>query len=230
MTGMTNMPSASAELTADHLRKLWKLRRDTYAQAHLYEDVRIRVHRSLTWLAVAEARSGNEADTKLVELWCAAGALFSRWSALVGAPLPEREALGSFARQVMQWDRDGIMPKILDELRPSAAAMWSDPYLTRSLGMTAVGADAAKTTPLPTELPTEHGALFRGMLERIGLTVMQLSIGAATYGGNQNRVAVDRSVVALGALVPAFLHVITEHGYVDDWGPLCSPPRDEAPL
>ncbi len=215
-------PTALAPLRAEVLRSLWKLRRDSYAQAHLYEDARIRVHRSLTWLAVSESRSVSEQDTKLIELWASAGALFGRWSALLGAPLAEREATASFARQVIQWDRDGIMPKVLAGLRAAASMMWNDPYLTQALGMATTHTDVKRQA----EMPSDDAGFLAGLLERIGLTVHQLTLGAASYGGNQNRVAVDRSVVALCELVPAFLHVITEHGYVDDWGSLCSPPRE----
>ncbi len=196
-------------MTAELLRKLWKLRRDTYAQAHLYKDVRIRVHRSLTWLSVAEGREASQSDTKLIELWAATGALFARWSALLASPLAERESVGSFARQMLEWDRDGILPIAFETLRPSVAAMWIDPYLARASAM-----------------PIDPTAFLSELLERVGLTVQQLALGASTYGGNQNRTAVDRSVLALSLLVPSFLHVMTEHGYVDDWGPICSPPRE----
>lgn len=219
-------PTALMPLRAEVLRSLWKLRRDSYAQAQLYEDARIRVHRSLTWLAVSESRSQAEHDTKLIELWASAGALFGRWSALLGAPLAEREATASFARQVMQWDRDGIMPKVLNSLRTTAPMMWNDPYLTQALDFTQ-GMVASTAAPhCKPEIPKDDAGFLAGILERIGLTVHQLTLGAASYGGNQNRTAVERSLIALSELVPAFLHVITEHGYVDDWGPLCSPPRE----
>jgi len=214
------LPTALTPLRAEVLRSLWKQRRDSYAQAHLYEDARIRVHRSLTWLTMAESRGAHEHDTKLIELWAATGSLFGRWSALLAAPLNEREATASFARQIMQWDRDGIMPSVLANLRQSAETMWSDPYLNHAMGMS-----TAKAAPHSTTIPDDDAGFLAGLLERIGLTVHQLTLGAATYGGSQNRIAVDRSLIALVQLVPAFLLVITEHGYVDDWGSLCSPPR-----
>ncbi|MSR70197.1 MAG: hypothetical protein EXS17_07620 [Phycisphaerales bacterium] len=220
-TPMALFDFTAAPLSADILRRQWKLRRDSYAQAHLYSDVRIRVHRALTWLAVAQGRPATEADTACIELWCAAGSLFARWSAALGAPLPQREATASFARQIIHWDRDGIMPAVLDSIRGHASAMWSDPYLTETLGL-AIG---AVPSPAAAIAPSDPTQLLIGILQRTGLTVRQLTLGCATYGGGQNRNAVDRGVIALNALVPAFLHVITEHGYVDEWGALCSPPH-----
>ncbi|MSR28993.1 MAG: hypothetical protein EXS03_05385 [Phycisphaerales bacterium] len=211
-------------LTAQVLRGLWKERRDSYAQAHLYEEVRIRIHRALTWLAVAESRPQTETDTRLIELWAAASALFARWSAVAQQPLAERESTASFARQVLQWDRDGILPGVIAQLREGACAMWADVYLTRAQGMSIVAGEQSSRDP---EVPAEDGAFLAGILERIGLTVRQLTLGAAAYGGSQNRAAVARSIDALTLVIPAVIQVITEHGYVDDWGALCSPPRTQ---
>lgn len=215
------LPTALKPMSADVLRRLWKQRRDTYAEAHLYEEARIRVHRCLTWLAIAQERSPQQHDTQLLELWSSAGALFSRWSALLGAPLPTREATASFARQILGWDRDGTLAQALGRLRhdsTSATSFWTDPYLSR---LPRDGEGNAKSA----EVPAGDGEFLAGLLDRIGLTVSQLSTGSTTYGGSQNRVAVDRSVEALSQLVPAFVQVMTEHGYIDDWGALCSPPR-----
>lgn len=217
----TSFDPIAAPRSADILRRQWKLRRDSYAQAHLYGDVRIRVHRALTWLAVAQGRPVAQADTACIELWCASGSLFARWSAALGAPLPQREATASFARQIIHWDRDGIMPAVLDSIRVHAAAMWSDPYLTGARGIAAGANSTADATPVPSD-PTE---LLIGILERTGFTARQLTLGCATYGSEQNRNAVECGVSALHALVPAFLNVITEHGYIDEWGALCAPPR-----
>ncbi|MSR45102.1 MAG: hypothetical protein EXS15_07100 [Phycisphaerales bacterium] len=208
--------------SADLLRRQWKLRRDSYAQAHLYHDVRIRVHRSLTWLATSESRRTEESDTKLIELWAAAGGLFARWSEALGAPLGDRESTASFSRQILHWDRDGIMPAMLDGMRASAMFMWSDPYLSKAMGSRAESGSVGASEALPADLT----ALLAGILERVAITVRQLTLGASAYGGSQNRDAVQRSVVALQMLVPAFIQIITDHGYVDDWGALCSPVRE----
>lgn len=213
------LPTALAPMGAEAIRALWKQRRDFYAQAHLYEDIRIRVHRALSWMAAAESRGQNERDTQLLEWWAAAGSLFARWSAVLHAPLPIREATDSFARQAIEWDRDGLLRALLPTLRDRAAPMWTDPYLAAALGMYAAS-DAENA------VPTDPTSFLAGSLWRSGLTAQQLTLGAATYGGAQNRIAVDRSAWLLQQLLPALLQVIIDHGYVDDWGPLCSPPRE----
>ncbi len=228
-------PTHLPQMTAALLRALWKERRDSYAEAHLYEDVRIRVHRSLTWMEKAESRGDADADTALIEWWAAASALFSRVSVVTQQPLADREASLSFSRQIIHWDRDGILAATLRTLAGEATAMWNDPYLTRAfgLGLKAVltseqagGSETRAPSAAPLAAPPADGALrLAGILERAGLTVRQLTLGAASYGGAQNREAVARSRRALAALLPALLQVITEHGYVDDWGTLCSAPR-----
>lgn len=212
------LPTALAPMGAEAIRALWKQRRDFYAQAHLYEDIRIRVHRALSWMAAAEQRGEAERDTQLLELWAAAGSLSARWSAVLRAPLPLREATGSFAKQALEWDRDGLLRALLPSLRQRAAPMWADPYLAATAGMSA-GVGAA------VDLPGDADAFLGGMLWRIGLTAQQLALGAATYGGGQNRLAVERSCWLLQQALPALLQVIIDHGYVDEWGALCSPPR-----
>ena len=212
------LPTQLPPMTAPLLRALWKERRDSYAQAHLYEDVRIRVHRSLTWMERAESRAGDEADTALIEWWAALSALFTRLSAVTGQPLAEREAAASFARQLFSWDRDGALGSVLARLQEHALLIWQDPYLTRALG-------AALSGSTVETLPTDPAVMLGGLLERVGLSVRQLTIGAAAYGGSQNRQSVERSTRVLAVFLPAALEVITEHGYIDDWGALCSPPR-----
>ena len=54
------------------LRKLWKPRRDAYSKAHLYEEVRVRIHRALTWLEFSERCDIREdLDAKLIAQWIA---------------------------------------------------------------------------------------------------------------------------------------------------------------
>ncbi len=212
------LPTQLPPMTAPLLRALWKERRDSYAQAHLYEDVRIRVHRSLTWMERAETRAANEADTALIEWWAALSALFTRLSTVTGQPLAEREAAASFARQLCSWDRDATLQSVLARLQDQTLPIWQDPYLTRALC-------AAPSRSVVEALPTDPALFLGGLLERVGLSVRQLAIGAAAYGGSQNRQSVERSIRVLSMFLPVALEVITEHGYIDDWGSLCSPPR-----
>ena len=48
--------------------------------------------------------------------------------------------------------------------------------------------------------------------------------GASTHDGKLNRTAVQHCSTMLGHLLPAFLLVLIDHGYEEDWGVLCYPP------
>lgn len=90
MTSGNRRPPATdswggAPLDIDRLRRLWKPRRDAYAKARLYETVRIRIHRALTWLEHAErCGSGRDLDARLVAQWVALNSLYGRWDSRAG--------------------------------------------------------------------------------------------------------------------------------------------------
>jgi hypothetical protein len=232
---MATTPDDAGLLGPDTLRRLWKPRRDAYAQAHLYGEVRVRVHRAFTWLASAENRGPAEADTRLMELWSAAGALFATWDAVAGVPVPIEESIPAFSSRLCAHDHDGMMAAACRSIGTHLCAMADDAYLGRLANARARSSGGTSAEPLLRadgaqmrewiDEPSAECAVAAAML-RVGLTVEQLAWGAATYGGRQNRHAVKRCGIVMRALVPAAIQVITEHGYTDDWGPLCSPPRE----
>lgn len=232
---MATTPDDAGLLGPDTLRRLWKPRRDAYAEAHLYGEVRVRVHRSFTWLASAENRGPAEADTRLMELWSASGALFATWDAAAGVPVPIEESIPAFVSRLAGHDHDGMLAAACRSVATHLCAMTDDAYLGRLAAARARSSEGTSAEPLLSatggtmrdwigEADAER-AMGAAML-RVGLTVEQLSWGSATYGGRQNRHAVKRCCIVMRALVPAAIQVITEHGYTDDWGPLCSPPRE----
>ncbi len=62
------------------------------------------------------------------------------------------------------------------------------------------------------------------LLERIHFPRCQLVHGASTHNSKLNRTAVKHCSTMLGHLLPAFLLVLIDHGYEEDWGRLCYPP------
>ena len=62
------------------------------------------------------------------------------------------------------------------------------------------------------------------LLERIHFLRCQLVHGASTHNSKLNRTAVEHCSTMLGHLLPAFLLVLIDHGYEEDWGRLCYPP------
>ena len=111
-----------APLDLDTIRRLWKPRRDSYADARLYEENRIRLHRAFSWLERAERCGEAQLDDRYLAQWAALMALASRWDEGRGAPVAERTALAAFVRQVFATDHDGVMPATLERERARAIA------------------------------------------------------------------------------------------------------------
>ena len=205
----------AAPLDLATLRSLWKPRRDSYANARLYEDNRIRIHRAFTWLERAGRCRDTELDDRVLAQWAGLSALFARWDAAKGQPMAERTALAAFARQVLATDADGIVAATLDRERALVASVFADRYLS------------AHFEPLDTRdllARGRHDKVLSALLERCALVHAQLAHGGATYASRANRTVLKRTAMALDAVATAAIQVVINHGYSDDWGPLCWPP------
>jgi hypothetical protein len=213
------MPTASASgapLDLRTLRRLWKPRRDSYSDALLYEENRIRIHRAFSWLEHAAECRADALEDRLLAQWAGIAALFSRWDAPRRRPVPERTALALFARQIAAHDQDGLLPQALLRHRVVVQGVFEDRYLARFF-------------PVQVDL----GALFERRrwervltlaLDRAALVHAQTAGGGATHGSRENRVALRRTTLLLDALAIVFVQIVINHGYSDEWGDLCWPP------
>lgn len=204
-----------APLDLDTIRRLWKPRRDSYADARLYEENRIRLHRAFSWLERAERCGEAQLDDRYLAQWAALMALASRWDEGRGAPVAERTALAAFVRQVSATDHDGIVPATLERERALVTSVFTDRYLARHF-------DAVDARALVDRRRFDRVAQM--MLERCALVHAQLAQGGSTYASRENRTVLKRSSMALDRFTLAALQVFINHGYADDWGGLCWPP------
>jgi hypothetical protein len=226
-----------APLDIARLRSLWKPRRDAYARAMLYEDVRIRIHRALTWLEFADrCDATKDLDARLVAQWIALNSLYGRWDPRAGSAMPDRESLRAFAEQALSHDQDGLIAAVLRGHAKLAVSLFEDRYLCRHFWEQPTSPsgrqrnrDAAWGAATAREQLREgrHAAVLDRVLDRIHFVRNQLVHGGSTYNGRLNRTAVRRASQMMEHLLACFLQVLMEHGYVDDWGPLCYPPIEE---
>ena len=205
----------AAPLDLSTLRSLWKPRRDSYANARLYEDNRIRIHRAFTWLERAARCREQELDDRVLAQWSGLAALFARWDERRGQPVPEQAALAAFVRQLAATDHDGILAATIDRERTLVSSMFADRYLARHF-------EAVD----PRELLARRrwDRVLAHLLERCALVHAQLAQGGATYGSRENRTVLKRTSMMLDAIALAAVQVVINHGYADDWGGLCWPP------
>ena len=205
----------AAPLDLATLRSMWKPRRDSYANAHLYEDNRIRIHRAFTWLERASRCREAELDDRVLAQWAGLSALFARWDSARGQPVPERQALAAWVRQLAATDHDGIVAATLERERALVAGVFADRYLARHFGPVDVREMLARR---------RWDRVLAGVLERCSLVHAQLAHGGATYGSRENRTVLKRVSMSLDMSALAAIQVVINHGYSDDWGPLCWPP------
>ncbi|MSR18483.1 MAG: hypothetical protein EXS00_04820 [Phycisphaerales bacterium] len=221
-------PGNERLMSAVQLRRMWKPRRDSYAAAHLYEDVRIRIHRCLTWLEAADMRGPAEIDTRLVEQWIALNALYGRWNPDRREPVPDRLSVETFIRLIRTHDADKVLGVMLREHKGLAMAIFGDRYLLRHFWESDGGAQPSTARLVATAQEwfraDRQAIILDKVLDRIYFVRCQVMHGGATYGGRLNRNAVKRTSMMLGHIVPTCLQIMMDHGYTDDWGELCYPP------
>lgn len=197
------------------LRRLWKPLRDSYANAHLYRDNRIRIHRAFSWMERAAALPDSALDERYLAQWAGFAALHSRWDAARGQPVGEPAAIAAFVRQLFATDHDGVMAGTVERERPLVTSMFTDRYLARHCEEVDAKALLERR---------RFDRIVRHVLERCALVHAQLARGGATYGSRENRTVLKRSSMVLEHLSVAAIQVVTNHGYADDWGDLCWPP------
>jgi hypothetical protein len=212
---MPRLPAAPP-LDLATLRALWKPRRDSYAHAHLYEENRIRIHRAFTWLEHAESCREGELDDRFLAQWSGLAALFARWDAAKGHPVPQKAALAAFIRQLVATDHDGLLAGALVRDRALVSGVFTDRYLQRFFP------DAVDVRGLYERRRWEK--LLSLVLERVAFVHAQVAGGGATHGSRENRTVLKRASMALDRVALAAIQVVIDHGYAEDWGDLCWPP------
>jgi len=220
-------PFFDAPITPRVLRGQWRPRRDAYAAAGLYEQVRIRIHRALTWLEASEARGASELDTQLIEQWVALNALYGRWDPQRREPVADGRALALFVDQLVASDEDGILAGFLHRQKDLVMQVFADRYVNRLFWDEPVDGqriDHAVFDARSLLAQGKHALVVSRLLARIHFVRCQLVHGGSSYGGRHNRRAVKRCSVLLRQFTMVALHVMMEHGYADDWGALCYPP------
>ncbi len=228
-----------APLSMTTLRKLWKPRRDAYSKAHLYEEVRVRIHRALTWLEFSERCDIREdLDAKLIAQWIAFAALISQWNKRTKSPEPDATATRLFIQQILQHDQDGLLQMVLETNDRAARSLFEDAYLAKhfqsreswnsSKPRHAGGKHfTTKSTMQNIVEQAQFQPWLEAVLERVLFIRNQLVHGGSTYNSRLNRVAVRRASSLLEHLTACFMQILMEHGYTDDWGDLCFSPLED---
>lgn len=238
--------------TVISIRSRWKPTKERLVQEGAHEGVRIRIHRACSWMQrveqleraeanarerVAEAADADRAahrlesshDEQLILRWIAFNSLYGRWDADKSYPQPDFESVRDFVTQLLALDHDERIGAVLDSERDLVMSIIEDGYVDKYFwkdpgedALRKAGRAIFKTQGWYVE--GRLSMILTQVLQRIYLLRCQLVHGAASRNGKLNRDSVQRCSTLLGHLLPAFLLVIIDHGWAEDWGPLCYPP------
>jgi hypothetical protein len=230
------------------LRARWKPTKNRLVDADENQDLCIRVHRSLSWMARVEELEavGAEAepqpnpafgpdpttawyDDALVMRWIGFNSLYGIWDEERKEPARDLESCTEFIKRVVDLDADEVIGDTLTEHRDLVMSILDDGFLDRYFWKSP-GEEKlrkAQNAVRKGERLYAEGRLFvltDFVVRRIYNLRCQMVHGAASRGGTINRESAQRCADLLGHLMPAFLRVVIDHGAEMDWGPLCYPP------
>ena len=232
------MPSPLAPIDGSMVHALsrhWKPTKTGPASTPEHEDVRIRVHRCLSWMQrVEELAAGDEEgdalDSAIIFQWVALNGLYGRWDPVQRFPVEDRVSLRAFLDRVVAADADGRVKHVLDEHRRLVSSLLEDEYLSKYFWEDPTDLRARQSKKAMFDARTwyvegRYRLILERVLERVYLARCQLVHGAATHGSTLNRTALKRCSMMMGHLLPAMLLVIMDHVWdTRDWGDLCYPP------
>jgi len=230
---MQNSPTTAAPRTiSEILRTMWEQRLRGLPQDDRQGDVRLRVHRSLSWLDRAEelqAKDGQSSeDDQLIFTWTALNSLYGYWLPDKKEPAPDIQSLELFLDKLFKLDRDERLPKFTNDHRELILEVFDNQFLAKQFWNAPTIEAASRRTSLGREARTwfienRHRLILDKLLRNVYYLRCQLVHGAATRGSTLNRDTVRQCLTALRPLAPAMLRVVIENGLETDWGPACYP-------
>jgi hypothetical protein len=223
---------AADEDPVHELRRLWQPVKKQLVDAKEREDIRIRVHRCHSWMQRAEELlTTGDLDLSLALRWVAFNSLYGCWDSERRAPLPDDSTWRQFLASICSHDDERLLMAMLAEHRLLVIAILLDEYVNKYFWESPSDARARSSRAAGHEAKTWYlearaEMIASRVLERIYLVRCQLLHGAATHGGQLNRLAVERCSTMLGHLLVVFLQVIAKRARDLGWGQLCYPPLD----
>lgn len=217
--------------TIRDLRRRWKPTKERLRGNPDHEPTLIRIHRCFSWLQrVEEIKDSGATDAALIFQWTALNSLYSQWNEDLREPVSDRESLPPFLDRALQLDADDQISQVLKDHRKLGMSIFDDEYLTKFFWEDPTDERARKAKKTKFDARTWYvedrlSLILERLLERIYFLRCQLVHGGATFGGRLNRTVLRRCSTMLGHLLPAILLALIDHGYDEDWGPLCYPPH-----
>ncbi len=117
--------------TVRNLRQRWKPHKERLAALGGEQPTSIRFQRACSWMArVEQMADGQDHDLGLVSLRIAFNSLYGQWDCQKREPKPDRESWRVFIDRILQLDRDGYVPAVLQEHKRLVMALFDDEYVS----------------------------------------------------------------------------------------------------
>ena len=230
---MTNTPiTAERRTSSEILRTMWENRIRGLPQDDRQEDIRLRIHRSLSWLDRAEelrAQDGTSSDDdQLIFTWTALNSLYGYWIPEKNEPAPDIQSLEDFLDTLFELDRQNHLSEFANEHRALILDVFNNQFLAKQFWNAPTLEASSRNTNVRHEANTwfiegRHKLILCRLLRNVYYLRCQLVHGAATRRSSLNRDTVGGCLGALRMIAPVMLRVVIENGLETDWGPACYP-------
>lgn len=205
------------------------LKRRLSQRSECPEDIRIRLHRSISWLQCAEKNSGDD-DVNFITLWIALNACYAMDG--VGENLKsERGRFKTFIQTLVGADEEQRIFNLLwDKFSGSIRVMLNNQYVYR--GFWDYQRGDASSWKASFEKSNEEAIKYLSannvsgvleiLLDRLYILRNQLIHGGSTYKSGLNRKTVKDGCRILEMLIPVIVDIIMIN-QDKDWGKLLFP-------
>ena len=133
---MTQKTTPAAPRTATELlRSMWERRLDALSVGARPDDLRLRVHRALSWFERAEQLRMQDGvhseDDQLVFTWTALNSLYGYWLPDKNEPAPDVQSLESFLDILFELDHEGQLADFIENRRDLIAEVFDNQFLAK---------------------------------------------------------------------------------------------------
>jgi hypothetical protein len=198
------------------------------------ESVKLRIHRALSWLKVAE-ESGQE-DIRFLMLWIAFNAIYAQ-EYKAEESIGDRDVFKNFLKKLVHLDSEKLIHRIVWEAGDETLRLFiNNPYVSHWFWDFQRGrlpeSDWKQRfewscTNAEKALVRKNAVVFVGILfDRLYVLRNQLMHGGATFEGVVNREQLRSGVQILEQLVPVIIYLVMKNP-AEDWGEPCFPPIPE---
>ncbi len=189
------------------------------------ESTRIRLHRSISWLARAQAEA-DDPDAQFLFLWIAFNAAYARE---FGHELSERELLAAFFTTLLALDRDHRLHALLfREFSGPVRTLVENKFVFEPFWRALRDHDSSasweqkfsqsRVLALKALLGHQTDVVLGIVFDRLYVLRNQLAHGGATWHSQTNRAQVRDGARLLGALVPVLVELMLDNPAQDFGG------------